>query len=170
MTSLPANAADPISRAIWDLKYRLKSDGGAPLEQSVEATWQRVAQALAAVEAPARRAHWEEAFLKVMEDHRFLPAGRILAGAGTGRRVTLFNCFVMGAIPDSMDGIFEGLQGSRPHHAAGRRHRPRFLHPQAQGRPGPGRRRRCLRSLELHGCLGFHVPHHHVGRRRAAAP
>jgi ribonucleoside-diphosphate reductase alpha chain len=110
MTSLPANAADPISRAIWDLKYRLKSDGGAPLEQSVEATWQRVAQALAAVEAPARRAHWEEAFLKVMEDHRFLPAGRILAGAGTGRRVTLFNCFVMGAIPDSMDGIFEGLK------------------------------------------------------------
>ena len=45
MTTLPANAADPISRAIWDRKYRLKSDGGAPLEQSVEATWQRVAQA-----------------------------------------------------------------------------------------------------------------------------
>src|SRR3954469_20768187 len=110
MTTLPANVADPISRAIWDRKYRLKSDGGAPLEQSVEATWQRVAQALAAVEAPARRAYWEEAFLKVMEDHRFLPAGRILAGAGTGRRVTLFNCFVMGAIPDSMDGIFEGLK------------------------------------------------------------
>ena len=109
MTSLPANAADPISRAIWDLKYRLKSDGGAPLEQSVEATWQRVAQALAAVEAPARRAHWEEAFLKVMEDHRFLPAGRLLAGAGTGRRVTLFNGGVMGALPDSMDGIFAGL-------------------------------------------------------------
>jgi ribonucleoside-diphosphate reductase alpha chain len=110
MTPLSATAADPISREIWDLKYRLKSDGGAPLEQSVEATWQRVARALAAVEAPARRAHWEEAFQKVMEDHRFLPAGRILAGAGTGRRVTLFNCFVMGLIPDSMDGIFDGLK------------------------------------------------------------
>ena len=45
-----------------------------------------------------------------MENHRFLPAGRILAGAGTGRRVTLFNRFVMGAIPDSMDGIFDGLK------------------------------------------------------------
>ena len=39
-------------------------------------------------------------------DHKFLPAGRILAGAGTERSVTLFNCFVMGTIPDSMDGIF----------------------------------------------------------------
>ncbi|HEX3215244.1 MAG TPA: adenosylcobalamin-dependent ribonucleoside-diphosphate reductase [Aestuariivirgaceae bacterium] len=110
MTTLPAAAADPISHEIWDLKYRFKSDGGAPLEQSVEATWQRVARALAGVEAPARRTFWEEAFQKVMEDHRFLPAGRILAGAGTGRRVTLFNCFVMGSIPDSMDGIFDGLK------------------------------------------------------------
>ncbi|HEX2432244.1 MAG TPA: adenosylcobalamin-dependent ribonucleoside-diphosphate reductase [Aestuariivirgaceae bacterium] len=109
MTPLSA-AADPISREIWDLKYRLKSDGGAPLEPSVEATWQRVARALAAAEAPDRRAYWEEEFQAVMENHRFLPAGRILAGAGTGRRVTLFNCFVMGAIPDSMDGIFDGLK------------------------------------------------------------
>ncbi len=109
MTSLSA-AADPISREIWDLKYRLKSDGGAPLEPSMEATWQRVARALAAAEVPERRAYWEEQFQAVMENHRFLPAGRILAGAGTGRRVTLFNCFVMGAIPDSMDGIFDGLK------------------------------------------------------------
>ena len=90
MTPLSA-AADPISREIWDLKYRLKSDGGAPLEPSVEATRQRVARALAAAEAPDRRAYWEEEFQAVMENHRFLPAGRILAGAGTGRRVTLFN-------------------------------------------------------------------------------
>ncbi len=109
MTSLSA-AADPISREIWDLKYRLKSDGGAPLEPSMEATWQRVARALAAAEVPERRAYWEEQFQAVMENHRFLPAGRIHAGAGTGRRVTLFNCFVMGAIPDSMDGIFDGLK------------------------------------------------------------
>ncbi|MET0483775.1 MAG: ribonucleotide reductase N-terminal alpha domain-containing protein, partial [Aestuariivirgaceae bacterium] len=109
MTPLSA-AADPISREIWDLKYRLKSDGGAPLEASMEATWQRVARALAAAELPERRAFWEEEFQAVMENHRFLPAGRILAGAGTGRRVTLFNCFVMGAIPDSMDGIFDGLK------------------------------------------------------------
>ncbi|MCB2133020.1 MAG: adenosylcobalamin-dependent ribonucleoside-diphosphate reductase, partial [Rhodobacteraceae bacterium] len=41
---------------------------------------------------------------------RYLPAGRITAGAGTGRSVTLFNCFVMGTIPDSMSGIFDALK------------------------------------------------------------
>jgi ribonucleoside-diphosphate reductase alpha chain len=50
------------------------------------------------------------ALLAALEDFRFLPAGRILAGAGTGRSVTLFNCFVMGTIPDSMEGIFESLK------------------------------------------------------------
>jgi len=45
-----------------------------------------------------------------MQDFRFLPAGRILSGAGTDRRVTLFNCFVMGDIPDDMAGIFEHLK------------------------------------------------------------
>ena len=45
-----------------------------------------------------------------MRDFRFLPAGRILAGAGADRSVTLFNCFVMGEIPDDMSGIFRQLQ------------------------------------------------------------
>ena len=45
-----------------------------------------------------------------MSGFRFLPAGRILAGAGTGRSVTLFNCFVMGTLPDSLAGIFDGLK------------------------------------------------------------
>ena len=53
---------------------------------------------------------WAKAFYSALEDHRFLPAGRILAGAGTGRSVTLFNCFVMGGIEDSMAGIFQGLK------------------------------------------------------------
>src|SRR6185437_11140938 len=38
------------------------------------------------------------------------PAGRVLAGAGTERSVTLFNCFVMGTIPDSLEGIFAHLK------------------------------------------------------------
>ena len=45
-----------------------------------------------------------------MEDFRFLPAGRIVAGAGSDRSVTLFNCFVMGTVPDDMGGIFEHLK------------------------------------------------------------
>ncbi len=98
----------PIAEQIWDMKYRLKDADGAPVDQSVEDTWRRVARALAVGEADP--GHWEREFYEVLEDFRFLPAGRILAGAGTGRAVTLFNCFVMGTIPDSMGGIFDMLK------------------------------------------------------------
>ena len=97
-----------ISQQIWDMKYRLKAADGTPLDQSVEDTWRRIARALAAVEQDP--AHWEEAFFNALSDFKFLPAGRIAAGAGTGRTVTLFNCFVMGTVPDSMGGIFEMLK------------------------------------------------------------
>ena len=100
----------PISAQIWDMKYRLKTPDGAPLDQTVEDTWRRVARALAAVEPEADRAKWEGRFHAALDGFRFLPAGRILSGAGTGRAVTLFNCFVMGNIPDSMGGIFEMLK------------------------------------------------------------
>jgi ribonucleoside-diphosphate reductase alpha chain len=90
------------------MKYRLKTAAGDPVDKTVEDTWRRVARALAAPEAEPKR--WEEPFYEALADFRFLPAGRILAGAGTERRVTLFNCFVMGAIPDDMTGIFEHLK------------------------------------------------------------
>ena len=102
----------PIAREIWDMKYRFKRLDGTPVDETVEDTWRRVARTLADVEAPADRARWEEAFFDVMAGYRFLPAGRILAGAGTGRSVTLFNCFVMGTLDDSMPGIFQGLKES----------------------------------------------------------
>ncbi len=100
--------AAPIAEQIWDMKYRLKDAGGRPLDAGVEDSWRRVARDLASVEADP--AAWEAPFHAALEDFRFLPAGRILAGAGTGRSVTLFNCFVMGTIPDSMGGIFEMLK------------------------------------------------------------
>ena len=100
--------AAPISEAIWDMKYRLKEADGTPIDRSVEDTWRRIARALASVEKDP--AAWEPRFYAALEDFRYLPAGRITAGAGTDRTVTLFNCFVMGTIPDSMGGIFEGLK------------------------------------------------------------
>ncbi len=100
--------AAPIAAQIWDMKYRLKDAEGTPLDASVEDTWRRIARALAEPEADP--AAWEDKFYGALEDFRFLPAGRIIAGAGTGRTVTLFNCFVMGTIPDSMAGIFEMLK------------------------------------------------------------
>jgi ribonucleoside-diphosphate reductase alpha chain len=92
-----------LSREIWERKYRWGQ------EQGIHDTWRRVAGALAAVEG-ADYVHWSERFLRLLEGFTFLPGGRILAGAGTGRRVTLFNCFVMGTIQDSMDGIFDALK------------------------------------------------------------
>jgi ribonucleoside-diphosphate reductase alpha chain len=97
-----------ISQQIWDMKYRLKGADGAPVDKTVEDTWRRVARALA--EPEDDQDLWAERFYGAMEDFRFLPAGRIVAGAGTGRNVTLFNCFVMGTIPDDMGGIFENLK------------------------------------------------------------
>lgn len=98
----------PIAEAIWDMKYRFKEADGTPIDGSVEDTWRRIARALAEVEAdPAK---WEAEFYAALEGFRFLPAGRITAGAGTGRSVTLFNCFVMGTIPDTMEGIFTALK------------------------------------------------------------
>ena len=97
-----------ISQQIWDMKYRLKGADGAPVDKTVEDTWRRVARALAEPEDEADV--WAERFYGAMEDFRFLPAGRIVAGAGSGRNVTLFNCFVMGTVPDDMAGIFEHLK------------------------------------------------------------
>jgi len=98
----------PIAEAIWDMKYRLKTQDGTPIDGSVEDTWRRIARALAAPEAePAK---WEEAFYNALDGFKYLPAGRITAGAGTDRSVTLFNCFVMGTVPDDMGGIFEMLK------------------------------------------------------------
>jgi ribonucleoside-diphosphate reductase alpha chain len=100
--------AAPIAEQIWDMKYRLKSAEGKALDEKVEDTWRRIATDLASVEADPGT--WEGPFYEALEDFRYLPAGRIVAGAGTGRSVTLFNCFVMGTIPDSMAGIFEALK------------------------------------------------------------
>ena len=98
----------PVSQQIWDMKYRLKTLDGESLDKTIDDTWRRVAGEFARAEADP--ATWEERFFAAMQDFKFLPAGRILSGAGSGRRVTLFNCFVMGDIPDDMAGIFEHLK------------------------------------------------------------
>ncbi|WP_438990757.1 adenosylcobalamin-dependent ribonucleoside-diphosphate reductase [Lentibacter sp.] len=98
----------PIAEQIWDMKYRFKEADGTPLDRTVEDTWRRIARSLAQVEDD--KAHWEDVFYAALEDFKFLPAGRITAGAGTERSVTLFNCFVMGTVPDSMGGIFDMLK------------------------------------------------------------
>jgi len=99
--------ASDISGHVWRTKYRF-ADGPAP-ETTIADTWRRVARTLAAVERQDQ-ALWEDRFLHILRDFKFLPGGRIQAGAGTARKVTLFNCFVMGTIEDSIAGIFRALQ------------------------------------------------------------
>jgi ribonucleoside-diphosphate reductase alpha chain len=107
----------PISREIWDQKYRLKvPDGngraGQPSDADLQDTFQRVADAVAAAEPGGKKSRkaWGKTFYEAISDFGFLPAGRILAGAGTGREVTLFNCFVMGRIEDDLGSIFENVK------------------------------------------------------------
>ncbi len=100
--------AAPIAESIWDMKYRFKEADGTPIDQTVEDSWRRIARDLAKVEKDPSA--WEDKFYAALEDFKYLPAGRITAGAGTARQVTLFNCFVMGTVPDSMSGIFDMLK------------------------------------------------------------
>lgn len=99
----------PISRQIWEAKYRFQKPSGIA-ERSIEETWSRVARTAASAEPPGDRKKWERRFLEALAGFAFIPAGRILAGAGTGRDVTLFNCFVMGEIGDDMGSIFANVR------------------------------------------------------------
>jgi ribonucleoside-diphosphate reductase alpha chain len=92
-----------ISWRVWKAKYRYRNEG------TIADTWRRVARALAAVETKDQPG-WEQRFYGILEDFKFLPGGRVQAGAGTERNVTLFNCFVMGPIEDSITGIFSALE------------------------------------------------------------
>lgn len=97
-----------ISQQIWDMKYRFKSADGVAIDKTIDDTFRRVSAALA--EAETAPEDYAEEFYSALSDFKFLPAGRILSGAGTKRDVTLFNCFVMGDIPDDMSGIFQSLK------------------------------------------------------------
>ena len=94
----------PVAHAIWDMKYRFKERDGTPVDRTMDDTRQRVGRALAENETEVRM------FADAMHGWKFLPAGRILAGAGTDRQVTLINCFVLGQIDDSLSGILDGLK------------------------------------------------------------
>lgn len=98
-----------IAEEIWTAKYRFLPPEGKG-DADFAATARRVASAVAGAEPKEIRSHWQARFQQALSDFRFIPAGRILAGAGTDRKVTLFNCFVMGSISDSLDGIFDHLR------------------------------------------------------------
>jgi len=100
-----------LSRHVWESRYRYAGTTDAVPERSLGETWDRVAGALAAGE-PTRRVEWRRAFRGALDAFKFLPGGRILAGAGAAATATLANCFVSGPLDDSIDEIFERLKES----------------------------------------------------------
>ena len=95
-----------LSHAVWLSKYCLRpADGRA--ERGIGESWQRVATTAALAEL--RPDEWASRFHGILDDFRFLPGGRVLAGAGASRRVTLLNCFVAGRLDDSIEGILRSL-------------------------------------------------------------
>ncbi|MFN8900727.1 MAG: adenosylcobalamin-dependent ribonucleoside-diphosphate reductase [Lysobacteraceae bacterium] len=100
----------PASWDIWDKKYRLKTKKGEPVDVDIDATYKRVAKALADAEpTPEKQKYWYERFLWALR-RGVIPAGRITSNAGALEHkpaTSTINCTVSGTIPDSMDGILE---------------------------------------------------------------
>jgi hypothetical protein len=135
----------PISEWIWNSKYRLLQEG-ADVENDVSDTWRRVARAVACAEPDPDR--WEAAFNAILSDFLFLPGGRVLAGAGTGKHVTLFD-------PGFDSGHFGFAEGNGRHNAPGWRYRLRLFEPATIRRDSRKNRIGSIGPAALHACLGF---------------
>lgn len=99
-----------LSQTVFTDRYSLKDEDGNPLEEYPEQMWMRVARGISQFErTKTLQKKWEKKFYKVMKDFKFVPAGRILSGAGTGYEVTFFNCYVIPSPPDSRGGIMENI-------------------------------------------------------------
>jgi len=81
-----------------------------PLETVPEQMFERIARHIASVEkTPEKQVEWEGKFRTLMDDWKYVPAGRIFTGAGTGQNLTFYNCYVIPSPKDSRHGIFETL-------------------------------------------------------------
>lgn len=98
-----------ISKQIWEQKYRYNSSDEGTGDKDINDTFARVAKAAAQPEK--NKSLWTKKFLEILEDCKFLPGGRIISNAGTERSaVTMFNCYVMNTIEDSIEGIFDTVK------------------------------------------------------------
>lgn len=80
-----------------------------PLETTPEQTMARIARGIAEVETEEKREEWEANFRWLLEDWKFVPGGRIWAGAGTDQNLTFYNCYVVPSPKDSRGGIVQTL-------------------------------------------------------------
>lgn len=99
-----------VSEKVFLDRYSLKDKEGKPVEKTPDEMWKRVAKAVAAVEKKPAQKKWEKTFYEAMKDFKYIPGGRILAGAGTGFNITYYNCFVIPSPKDSRGGIIDTLK------------------------------------------------------------
>lgn len=99
-----------IRQKVFLDRYALRDKDGNLTESTPEQMWKRVAWGISQNEKKRDQKHWESEFYRVMEDFKFVPAGRILSGAGTNYQVTYFNCFVIPSPKDSREGILDSLK------------------------------------------------------------
>lgn len=99
-----------VSEKVFLDRYSLKDKNGKPTEKNPEEMWLRVAKAVSAIEKKENRKKLEKDFFQAMKDFKYVPGGRILAGAGTGFAVTYYNCFVIPSPRDSRGGILDTLK------------------------------------------------------------
>ena len=102
-------AMQDASLDIWDKKYRLKDKQEQPVDKDINATYMRVAKALAGVESKDKRKEWQDKFVWALQQGA-IPAGRIISNAGAQAykpATSTINCTVSGIVPDSMQGILE---------------------------------------------------------------
>lgn len=92
--------SEGISRDVWKDKYAWETD-----RDIIDMCW-RVSCAIMRDESEYLLL---EAF-DYMSYGLFIPAGRILTGAGTPKRVTMVNCFVNSTIEDTMESIQDAMK------------------------------------------------------------
>jgi ribonucleoside-diphosphate reductase alpha chain len=101
-----------IAEEIWQKKYKFSGNTKVPSDESYDDTWRRIAKGLSENEQ-SNQTSWENKFYDILKDFKFLPAGRIISNAGSGlTSVTMFNCYVMNKIDDSMNGIFDTVKNA----------------------------------------------------------
>jgi ribonucleoside-diphosphate reductase alpha chain len=99
-----------ISEQVFLDRYALKDKKGAAIEKTPEEMWKRIAHGVSTVEETGKQKAWEKKFYNALTDFKYVPGGRILAGAGTGFDVTFYNCYVLPSPKDSRGGILETLK------------------------------------------------------------
>lgn len=110
-STTPPIRLDGLRNKVFMDRYALKNEKGEAMETVPAEMWARVAAGIADVESnDAAKKYWAEKFFDALSDFKFVPGGRILAGAGTNTQVTYYNCYVIPSPEDSRGGILDNLK------------------------------------------------------------